>query len=481
MERLIFEKKLPVFSASQIADSRLGVGFEKLDRDAFDPTKAYDYLEQIGVKKIRIQSGWFRTEKEKGVYDFGWLDAIVDALLSRGMEPWLCLSYGNPIYTDLAKPVFGAVGCPPIGSEEEMKGWLNYVDATVRHYQGKINLYEVWNEPDGWWSWRHDETDTKDNMDLAVHAVEYGNFAMQTAIAVKSADSTARVAAGSIAHPAQNMYYVDDMLATGLWKHIDAVTFHIYSAWDGERADTIRALRSVIDQYDSQITLIQGEAGAQTRSDGSGAMKGFAWSQTKQTKYLLRTLLCDLWCGVEFASYFSTMDMIEALHGRIADKASYMDFGYFGVISADFDENGKATGGYTPKPSYYALQNLAALVQGDCQKYALPYIRQYLPSRRVNGMDCGDNTLTVYPFKLHDGTVAMAYFNCTPLLTTSYEGTVSFCICNRKPEGIRLLDPTDGSIYKLPESMIEVQGVNSVLLKNLPLTDCPLILLFPAE
>ncbi|MBO5867901.1 MAG: hypothetical protein J6Q54_03210 [Oscillospiraceae bacterium] len=127
------------------------------------------------------------------------------------------------------------------------------------------------------------------------------------------------------------------------------------------------------------------------------------------------------------------------------------------------------------------MQNLASLVQGDCRKYDLPYIRQYLPSRRVNGTDCGDNTLTTYAFKLHDGTVAMAYFNCTPLLTTTYEGTVSYCVCNRKPEGIRLLDPTDGSIYKLPDSMWEIQGVNSVLLKNLPLTDCPLILLFPAE
>ena len=49
------------------------------------------------------------------------------------------------------------------------------------------------------------ESDTKENMDLAVHAVEYGNFALKTAIAVKNADNTARVAAGSIAHPAQNM------------------------------------------------------------------------------------------------------------------------------------------------------------------------------------------------------------------------------------------------------------------------------------
>ena len=50
MERLIFESKLPVVSADKIPFSRLGIGFEKLDRDTFDPNKAYDKLAAIGVK-----------------------------------------------------------------------------------------------------------------------------------------------------------------------------------------------------------------------------------------------------------------------------------------------------------------------------------------------------------------------------------------------------------------------------------------------
>ena len=67
MFRMIPCGKLSAKSASQIKASRLGIGFEKLDRDAFDPSKAYDKLEQIGVKWVRIQSGWQKTEQEKGV------------------------------------------------------------------------------------------------------------------------------------------------------------------------------------------------------------------------------------------------------------------------------------------------------------------------------------------------------------------------------------------------------------------------------
>ena len=65
---------------TDIAAERLGIGFEKLDRAVFEPERAYEKLGEIGIKWVRLQSGWARTEKEPGVYDFTWLDDIVDNL-----------------------------------------------------------------------------------------------------------------------------------------------------------------------------------------------------------------------------------------------------------------------------------------------------------------------------------------------------------------------------------------------------------------
>ena len=118
----------------------------------FDPEKAYDKVAAIGVKWVRIQSGWARTEKEKGVYDFAWLDSIVDNLLARGLQPWMCLCYGNGLYDENAAKIFGAVGVPPIFTDEQRAAWDAYVRATVAHYKGRITHYEVWNEPDGKWA-----------------------------------------------------------------------------------------------------------------------------------------------------------------------------------------------------------------------------------------------------------------------------------------------------------------------------------------
>ena len=79
-----------------------------------------------------------------------------------------------------------------------------------------------------------------------------------------------------------------------------------------------------------------------------------------------------------------------------------------------------------------------------------------------------------------DGAYAFCYWYAADLMTTDYEGTETFKVASL-PGPIRLIDPMDGSIYEVPESMIEVQekghGTGLTLL-NLPLRDYPLILTF---
>lgn len=474
MERLKYAGEWPAQGAADIDSSRIGIGFEKLDRGVFDPNKAYDKVARIGVKKVRIQSGWAHTEQTPGVYNFSWLDEIVDNLLSRHLEPWMCLCYGNPVYTDLAKPVFGAVGCPPIATEEETQAWLAYVRATVAHFKGRIQIFEIWNEPDCSYSWRHCENET---IDPQRNATEYGIFALQTAKAIKEANEHALAMGFALGH-AYGLEYVNRALATGLYRYLDLISFHCYTPDENKRRRHTRCLRKLIDSYNPHIGLVQGETGAQSRSDGNGAMKDFAWTPEKQTKALLRGLVGDLSEGVTFTSYFSTMDMVEALRGRLADKASYLDFGYFGVIGATFDEEGRASGEYREKPAYYALCALASLMQGNSRPCSFPWRFETLPSKRVNGSDCTDSTVQVDTFILHDGRKAMIYWNAVDLLTATYEGTVSFQVFGVKADGIRLLDLKDGKYYTLPDGMAEDLEFGGVRLKNLPLTDCPLALIF---
>lgn len=470
MERLIHTGHLTLKNAKQVGPSRLGVGFEKLDRKVFDPTNAYDPVSELGVHYVRLQSGWQRTETVKGVYDFTWLDEIVDNLIARGMEPWIDLCYGNEIYSEEGKKYFGSVGVAPIFTDEERNGWINYTRAIVSHFRGRVTWYEIWNEPDGMWCWKH-----------GPNAAEYADFAVATANAIHEADKDAKAIAGVLCNI--NLPYFKVMFDRGVADAADAVSFHRYNADELNALNEIRALRALIDQYNPKLQIIQGESGTQSDSRGCGALRGGSWTEEKQAKYTLRHRLLDLSSECTFTSHFSALDMIEALNGKNGDKASYLDFGYFGLLHADFDEDGVACGTYSPKKSYRAMQHLTSVFTRNVVPAQLPVIRRSEPSPRVFGMDDASSQIVMLGFDNGKGSQALAYWKAVDLMRETFDGTVSFLLPGESRK-IGLVDLMTGETYQIPDSMIEHDYYGNTgyegaaVLKNLPLTDSPLLLTF---
>lgn len=464
MERLLKVGEVPVKSSLEVHHSRIGIGFEKLDRDVFDPEKAYDKVAAIGVKWIRLQSGWQKTEKEKGVYEFSWLDRVVDNLISRGMKPWICLCYGNALYGGQAEEVFGAVGCPPIFTEEQRTGWAGYVRALVRHFKDRVQAYEIWNEPDGIWCWKH-----------GVNARELGEFTRDTARIIREEYAEAEIIGGVIC--SRDLHFINEALKTGMGETIDAISFHEYTDREELVFERVDGLRAIGRKFNPNMKIIQGESGSQSRSGGNGALKTGAWTQRKQAKQLLRHTMADLMTNVQFTSYFSCMDMIEALNGKVGDKLSWLDYGYFGVLSADFDENGVATGEYTPKQSYTALSVLASLFAEDFESCTLPVLYKPEESPRIFGYDLPYREVIAGGFIRENGAKAYAYWHPSSIMTTDFEGTVTLEIADvANPP--KLIDPMDGSIYDIPGEILEYESEDCIVLKHLPIRDYPLILVF---
>ena len=61
MQRLIKIGDVKPKHSKNIQNSRIGLGMEKLDRDSFDPSRVYDKVAELGVKWVRLQSGWKKT------------------------------------------------------------------------------------------------------------------------------------------------------------------------------------------------------------------------------------------------------------------------------------------------------------------------------------------------------------------------------------------------------------------------------------
>lgn len=463
MERLKHIDTIQPKTSKEVQFSKIGIGFEKLDRDVFDPEKAYDKVAELGVKWVRLQSGWQRTEREKGVYDFRWLDTIVDNLLSRGLTPWMCLCYGNDLYDENAKKVFGAVGCPPIFTDEQKAAWKNYVKALTVHFKGRVSYYEVWNEPDGIWCWKH-----------GVNATELGVFTRETAKTIKETDSSAQVIGGVLC--LRPITYINQALATGMGEYLDYISFHEYTADETLVFERVNALLALAQKYNPNIKIIQGESGSQSRRGGAGALREGAWTPEKQAKQLARHTIADLISGVFFTSYFSCMDMIEALNGTVGNVSSYLDYGYFGVLGADFDENGRSIGSYTPKKSYYVLQNIASVFAEKFENYRFPTIFSPKYSPLFYRTDPEQKEVTYGGFRRENGEI-FAYWNPTNIMTTSFEGTVSFELYSAY-DTVRLIDVMNGKIYEIPEEIVKRDEFGMYTFTHLPIKDTPLLLEF---
>ena len=171
--------------------------------------------------------------------------------------------------------------------------------------------------------------------------------------------------------------------------------------------------------------------------------------------------------------------MIEALFGIVGDVQSYLDYGYFGVVGAEFDENGFSVGSYTPKPSFKALQNLCSIFCNDYTNAKLPIENVVEFSPRMLGDDFDFAQARSYGFTKPNGSSAICYWNPKNILTETYEGTFSIRITLDKfSHEFALIDLLDGSIYKLPDSMIVKEGDLTVKLSHLPNTESPMLLTF---
>ncbi len=132
-------------SANQISGSNWTLGCETLDRDFADYQQYKEYIVPLGIKTIRLQGGWAKTERVKGSYDFAWLDTIIHDAHGRGLNILLETGYGNTVYEggggwDLAG------GFPT--SPEGLAAWDRWVEAMATRYKGKVRDWAMWNEPD---------------------------------------------------------------------------------------------------------------------------------------------------------------------------------------------------------------------------------------------------------------------------------------------------------------------------------------------
>ncbi len=369
---------LPETTSLEVKNSILGIGYETLDRDTFDPTLTYELMSKTGVKWARVQTGWLKCETEKGVYDFNWLDEIVDSLLAIGITPWLSVSFGNPLYTPVKEyttyeadhpgeqiphRVRGYVGEVPLyHGKDAVSGWENYLFAMADHFKGRVDYWEIWNEPNTapfvFWRTRDLYKDCDRSEFEANCAKDYVELVKISSVQIRNANPDAKIIGGAISLSLDACFFIRNLVEAGIAKYIDILTFHPYGSNPEFGLETrYDNLRYELDSHGGfHVRIWQGETGLMTIPHDIHSGNEYV-----QAKFVTRRFTADFRIGCEVSSYFMVIDK---QHYNNSDNNKGEQVCGFGVM----DYMGK------PKLSYQALQSMGYLFDSAEQAEDL-YIR----------------------------------------------------------------------------------------------------------
>ena len=455
--KLVPAGTLKLHAAGEIDSSPLGIGFETLDREMFLPERCYDAVAGTGAKWARCQTGWNRCEPAKGVYDFAWLDDVVDNLLRRGVQPWFNLGYGNKLYMP-GIPNDTGVGCVPTGYGEAcLAAWKNFVAAIVRHFSGRVGHWEIWNEPNLDLFWQPSRASGK-------------NFAELVAVTAPVIKAIAPEAKLSGCCSDIDAAFVQQALEAGIGGFLDGFAIHPYATLpERDYFSNVAALRRLFRIYAPHMTLQQGECGypSQTYGHQDSWLTPYFASEETQAKYVLRRIVLDSMAGMERISYFHIADLIGRIY-RLADGKARPPI-RLGLLRGE---------DYTPKPAYYAFTRMAAVFDGQCraddlyavlkvdwalrQTGALPFLAPVVGTFIRRGYPL---YAYYFPEDLERGWPGM---NQTILTALSQQPGL------RKIETPVLIDGLSGNVYSIADYENDDNGYLQI--KGIPLTDYPLMI-----
>ena len=287
-----------------------------------------DLIQAAGFKFVRMDFDWHAIERNKGEYDWSVYDELTRNLERHGLRAIYIFDYSNPLYeqqVDSHNALKTSIEQRDTASPqhpESIAAYARWAVASVKHFHGRRIIWEIWNEPNGFfWKPKPD-------------AEQYSALALATAKAIREAEPKATVIG-----PALSGFqppYMETFLKSGVLQYLDAVSVHPYRNWK-EWPETAEGgyqnLRKEIEQYapanKKNLPIICGEWGYSTKA-GELPLE-------MQAAYLVRQQLFNLLNGVPLSIWY--------------------DWKNDGTNPHEVEDNfGTVTDKLAPKPAYNAIK-----------------------------------------------------------------------------------------------------------------------------
>lgn len=304
----------------------------------------------------RMDLFWRKIEKERrGVYNWTRIDVLVDRFLANGVRPLFILDYGNPLYKGCAEHPF---------TGECREAFVLYATAAMRRYRGRGVIWELYNEPNGFWAnygqFRHESI------------VGYADLLNRLGRAVREDEEIAAEVLIGPATSGVDLDWIESVGATGAFQWLDGISVHPYRKEGPESAYTVyRKLRSLVRNMipaeKAEPALVSSEWGwAACRDDDDVPIKcpsqgggvGDVVSLRTQASRLVRQWLVNDMSHIALSIWYNWRN-----DGHDPREA---EMNYGSILAADEEEEeANASATWLPrqrKPVFFAARNFQKFV-----------------------------------------------------------------------------------------------------------------------
>ncbi|MEW5957169.1 MAG: beta-galactosidase [Chloroflexota bacterium] len=174
-------------------------------------------VQKAGLRWVKQEIPWREVEGHaKGVWQWDTPDRIIDQIEAHRLKVIVRLG-SQPAWAAPDLPL------PEVGPPDDLQDFYDYVFAVASRYRGRVEAYQIWNEPNLAREWGHRPPNPAEYVDLLKVGYQ----------AVKAADPQAVVISAGLAPTTRDdaeampdVYFIQGMYEAGAAAYFDALGIH---------------------------------------------------------------------------------------------------------------------------------------------------------------------------------------------------------------------------------------------------------------
>jgi hypothetical protein len=316
--------QLPQKHSRDLTDNRIAAQFDALGLQQ----PIYDLeIYPMGITRARIAVDGI--EPQQIIWDLPefTIHPLHEAVINRMVDNGLVITYVLMFWDKETYPNGEGAPCYRFQTEEEIDRFLDYVRFVVDHFRGRVQYYEIWNEPD-----------IAEFCPKSIDLEDYANLVQRTVPVIRETDPDVKIVIGGVSNTRFGGYdYLVALLENPeIMPLVDVISFHPQYGASPEYAEYVE----YYENYPLMVEKIKkmaesngfkGEYHADelTYRTKENAMEDQPWtySTIASNKYFLRSVVMHLGMDVDVGlgmPYFVTPRLCTVMNEAQPAKLNYL-------------------------------------------------------------------------------------------------------------------------------------------------------------